>query len=136
MFKRDRDASMVVSVSTDEAQHAWSAKQLLIAAATLAVLAAAALVLDVAIARVIKDKGLPGELRRLVRLGEVLGYGGTVALIIATAATLDRRGWRVVMQLTILSFGAGALADGLKLLVARLRPSAAGLARNSLDTFV
>jgi len=106
------------------------------AAILLAALAAAALTVDLQIAQAVKDRGLPGELRRLVRLSEVFGFGGTVALMIVAAATLDARGWRVIVPLAVPAYGAGVLADGLKLLVARHRPSAANLSEPVLDTFI
>ena len=87
------------------------------------------------IARWLNEHGLPGDLRRLIRLAEVFAYGGTVALIIATAAMLDRRGWRVAVHLAIPAYGAGLVADRLKLLVWRWRPALL-IWRGSLDTFV
>jgi membrane-associated phospholipid phosphatase len=110
--------------------------RLLVAAVALAALAAAALFVDLPIAQWMKNHGLPGELRRLVRLAEVFGWGGTVALLILTAATLDRRGWRVIPWLAACAFGAGLIADCLKLLVARLRPGAAELSGSAVDTFI
>src|SRR5438046_10671119 len=115
MFKRGtHDASIELAGATRGTPASWSAKPLLVAAAAFAVLASAALVVDFPIAGFIKENGLPGELRRLVRLGEFFAYGGTVAIIIATAATLDQRGWRVAIPLAVPSFGSGALADLLK----------------------
>jgi len=110
--------------------------RLLLAAAVLAVLAVAALWVDLPIAQCLKNNGLPGELRRVVRLAEVFGWGGTAALLILTAATLDRRAWRVVPWLAACALGAGLIADGAKLLVARLRPSAAKLGGSAMDTFI
>jgi len=102
----------------------------------LAVLAIAALFADMAIARFVNEHGLPGELKRLVRLSETFGWGGTVALIILTAAVLDPRGWRVIPPLAVSAFGAGGLADGIKLFVSRWRPSSANLSNHFSDTFI
>jgi membrane-associated phospholipid phosphatase len=104
----------------------WTWRQLLTAAAVLACLAAAAFAIDLHAVRWIDSGRLPGDLRRLLRLAEVFGWGGTVILIIATAATLDRRGWRVIPRLAIGSLGAGLLADCLKVIgIERMRPAAA-----------
>jgi membrane-associated phospholipid phosphatase len=90
----------------------------------------------VAIARLVSTHGLPGDVRRLIRLCEVFGWGGTVALIVATGAVLDPRGWRVAVRLAACAFGAGLVVDAMKLLVARVRPSAADLQSPVLDTFL
>jgi membrane-associated phospholipid phosphatase len=110
--------------------------RLLILAGGLLALAAAALWVDLALAAYIERNPFSGELRRLIRLGEVFGWGGTVALIILTAAALDRRGWRVAPRLAFFSLGAGLLADGVKLLIGRWRPSAAPAGGDAMDTFV
>jgi membrane-associated phospholipid phosphatase len=114
----------------------WTARQVLIAAAALLVLAAAALAIDMAAARSAEALKLPGDIGRLVTLAEVFGWGGTVALILLTAATLDERGWRIVPRLALGAYGAGLLADSCKLLVARQRPSGANLNGGVLGTFV
>ena len=102
----------------------------------LALLAAAALVVDLAVADFVKLGNVPGDLARLVRLSEAFAYGGTVGLIILLAALLDSRGWRVVPRLALTALGAGLVADGIKLLVARQRPSVADLPEHVFDTFV
>ncbi len=113
----------------------WTRRQLLAAAIVLAGLAAAALAIDLHAARWIDAGRLPGDLRRLLKLAEAFGWGGTVILIIATAATLDPRGWRVVPRLAIGSLGAGLAADCLKVAgIERVRPAAA-LERGLHETF-
>jgi membrane-associated phospholipid phosphatase len=101
----------------------------------LAVLAVAALSIDLPLAASIRSGGLPNALRRLVRLSEAFGWGGTVLLIILTAAVLDPRGWQVAWRLAAGSLAAGLFTDGVKLLVARLRPSAADLSGQVQNTF-
>jgi membrane-associated phospholipid phosphatase len=92
----------------------------------LALAAGAALAIDLPVARFLHDHPLPGDVRRLISLAEVFGWGGTAALIVLTAATLDPRGWRIVPRLAAGSLGAGLAADGLKLIgIARWRPAAA-----------
>jgi membrane-associated phospholipid phosphatase len=92
------------------------------AAALLAALAAAALAVDMPLARLMDQATIPYDFRHLVRLGEGFAWGGTVALIILAAALLDSRGWRVIPRLAVVAYGSGLLADGIKLLVARQRP--------------
>src|SRR4029453_3960066 len=102
-----------------------AAARLFALALLLTLLAAAALMVDLSVAGFVKLGKVPGDLKGLVRLSEAFAYGGTVGLIILLAAVLDPRGWRVVPRLATSAFGAGLLADGLKLLVARQRPSLA-----------
>jgi membrane-associated phospholipid phosphatase len=136
MFKIvPRDASTVLPAEVPGDVRCGSARRLFAAAGIFAALSAAALFVDLPVAQFMAGRGLPGELRRLVRLSEVFGWGGTVALIIVTAAVLDPRGWRVIMPLAIPAFGSGLVADGLKLLVARQRPLAADLTTSASDTF-
>jgi len=113
-----------------------SSRRLFVAAVICAVLACAALVVDLPVAQYVKVHGLRGELARLVRLSEVFGWGGTVTIIILMVAVLDGRGWRQFLALAIPSLGAGLIADGVKLLVGRWRPSAAGTFSSVSETFV
>ena len=102
----------------------------------LLVLAGLALAIDVRIARLVQTSKSPGEVQNAVRLSETFAWGGTVAMIILTAAALDPRGRRIIPRLAIGAFGAGALADFLKLLLARTRPSYSNLEGAVFDTFV
>lgn len=138
VFKNlQRDASVPEAAELPASTcHPWSAGQLWVAAAVFIALAAAAVFLDLPLANYLHDHGLPEPLRRPVRLAEIFGWGGSVALLILTAAVLDRRSWRIVPRLAMGALGAGLLADGVKFLVARLRPAAADLSGNVQDTFV
>jgi len=122
--------------STPERLGPSAAQRLLVAAAILLALAAAALLVDVPIARAMRASGLSGELGHLLSLSEGFGWGGSVALIILSAAVLDPRGWRVVPRLAIGAFGAGLFADAVKLVIARARPMRANLDGSAIDTFV
>src|SRR5262245_50252713 len=73
-----------------------NSRRLYVAAAACAVVACAALAVDLPVAQYVKSHGLRGEFGRVVRLSEVFGWGGTVTIIILTAAVLDGRGWRVL----------------------------------------
>jgi len=136
-----RDASVVqpavlgVAVSRTAALSTSRATWLAGLGACLLVLAILALWIDLPVAQFIKGRGLSGELRRLVRLSEAFGWGGTVGIIILLAALLDPRGWRVAWRLAICSYGAGITADGIKLLIGRLRPAHANLAGSVSETF-
>src|SRR4029079_5509432 len=99
----------VLRVMTEIASDAVSAKaasgagshsvRLLAAALVLAVLAGAPLAIHLPGGQYVKAHQLRGKLSRVVRLSEVFGWGGTVTIIIATVAVLDRRGWRVFLTL-------------------------------------
>ncbi len=110
---------------------------LLLSGFAFALLAALALPFDRSIALWFAEHRLPGELARLVKLSEVFGWGGSVAVIILTATRLDSRGWRVLLPALIVpSLGAGLVADTIKLFIARTRPHATHAAATPFDTFV
>jgi membrane-associated phospholipid phosphatase len=131
-----RDASDDLPASQSVHGGFGSATHVFAAGVVMAALSAAALSIDLNVAQFVSQHALPGELRRLVRLSEVFAWGGTVALIIATAAVLDARRWRVMLPLAVPAFGAGLLADCVKLFIARLRPSAATGTETVEATFV
>ncbi len=131
-----RDASDALPAAPLAEQTCCPATRLIAAAVLLAALSAAALPIDLAVAQFVSQHPPGGELKRLVRLSEVFAWGGTVALIIVTAVVLDARRWRVVLPLAVPAFGAGLLADGIKLFIARLRPSAATEIETVQATFV
>lgn len=113
-----------------------------VTALVLLVLAAAALWLDLPLARIFEPRGdeeryhrALGLLTRFVNLCEAFGYGGTVALLALVAARLDTAGLWSLPRLLAGSLGAGLVADFVKLFVARLRPKGADLSGAALDTF-
>jgi membrane-associated phospholipid phosphatase len=115
----------------------WNSRRLFAAAAVCLLLAVAALAVDLPVAHYVKAHPLRGELARIVRLSEVFGWGGTVTILIFTAAALDSRGWRVLLPLAASSLGSGLIADGAKLLVSRWRPSAVPASCDSVsETFI
>ena len=113
----------------------WPARRLALAGLLLLACAAAAVLADLPLARAVKEHRLPGEFQRLVRLAETFAWGGTVGLIILTAALLDCRGGRVALPLALCAYGAGLLADSLKWVAARQRPSVADLSAGAGQTF-
>jgi membrane-associated phospholipid phosphatase len=119
-----------------EAELTLRIKRLWILAAALAVSALLALLVDVPLARLFAAGRFPGELRHLVRLSEVYAHGSGVVLLLLAAAALDPRGWRIVPRLALAAFGAGLLADAMKLVLARYRPSAFDLDLNVWHSFL
>ena len=106
-------------IATARPQPIW--KRLLVPA-TLAVLAVAALWVDLPLAAYFRSDPWKGDLRKLIVLCEAFGYAGTVAFILIAAVLLDPRGWRVLPRLALASYGAGLLADLIKVVVGRHRP--------------
>lgn len=114
----------------------WKRGRIFVVALCLALAAACALLIDIPVAVWAGEVRLPGDLKRVIRLAEVFGFGATVVLIILTAAVLDRRTWRIGLRLAASALGAGIVADGVKLLVARQRPRFADIdSTTALDTF-
>ena len=122
-------------LASNERQRRWNVSTAIVAAVVLALASAAIMPADYSIAAYLRAHRVPGDLARFARLAEVFAWGGTVALIILTAAVLDPRRWRLVPPLAISAFGAGLVADGLKLIIARLRPELAHSSGAS-DTFL
>jgi membrane-associated phospholipid phosphatase len=77
---------------------------------------------DMPVARWAFAKGVPGDLKHIVQFAEAFAHGSGVFLIILAAIALDQRSWRVLPRLAIGAYGAGLLADLLKLVLARRRP--------------
>jgi membrane-associated phospholipid phosphatase len=104
--------------------------------AVLAVLALGALWLDIPVSHYFLAKPWRGDLAKMVALCEAFGYAGTAAFILLAAALLDPRGWRVLPRLAIAAYGAGLLADLIKLPIGRHRPLDEKFAAESaLQTF-
>jgi membrane-associated phospholipid phosphatase len=119
------NASDAIPSASQDLPRSWNVSTWIVAAFVLSIAAAAVMPADYLIAGFLREHRVPGDLARFIRLAEVFAWGGTVALIILTAAVLDPRRWRVVPPLVISAFGAGIIADGLKLVIARLRPELA-----------
>lgn len=93
-----------------------SAMCLLLALATLAI--------EVPFARLVLEGGLPGDLYRLVNFAEVFAHGLGVAMICLVIFVLDPLNRRSLFRIAFCAYGAGLLANVLKLVVARQRPHA------------
>lgn len=88
----------------------------------LALAGLAALVIDLPLARPAHDhtwpKAVPEQLQRF----EVFGYGVTAGVVLIVVWVLDPRRRSAMPRLALMVFGAGLTANGIKLLLARIRP--------------
>src|SRR4051812_16868263 len=91
--------------------------------AALSAAAPLAFFVDMPLARFMKLEGVPGDVKNIVRLAEVFAHGSGVLLILLACAALDPRSWRVLPRLAMGAYGAGWLADLLKLVLSRRRPN-------------
>lgn len=98
---------------------------LLLLLAVLAALTPLGFYVDMSIAKWVFGQGVAGDLKNIVRLSEVFAHGSGVFLILLAAAALDPRTWRVLPRLAIGAYGAGTLANVLKIVLARRRPEKA-----------
>jgi membrane-associated phospholipid phosphatase len=85
--------------------------------------AAAALSIDLPLARWFLDRHYPGSLGKLFDLSEVFGHGLGVAMIVLAMHQLDRRRRWALPRVVAGILAAGLSADVVKFLVARTRPS-------------
>lgn len=129
-------STLVAAPAPCERSAPRGAVRMFLASVFLLALAGGALTVDLPLARLLDTADIPYDLRHFLRLGEAFGWGGTAALIMLAAATLDSRGWRLVPRLAVVAFGAGMLANGIKLLVARARPLALDLHEPVSQTFL
>jgi membrane-associated phospholipid phosphatase len=110
---------------------------LLVLLALLAALTPLGFFADMSLARWAFAKGLPGDLKHVVQLAEVFAHGSGVFLILLAAAALDRRSWRVLPRLAIGAYGAGLLADVLKIVLPRRRPNVSDVMNTGVaDSFL
>lgn len=99
-------------------------RRLLILAASLLVAAAFALPMDVTIARSVAESTVPGDLRDVLTWSEAFAHGVGVALIAAAVVLIDRPRRRYWPRILVTAYLAGILANVVKQVVARSRPSA------------
>lgn len=110
--------------------------RLLCLAAMLAVAALVSLLLaDMPLARLASLRSLPKLLHKLFELSEVFSHGLGVLMILVAAAVLDPVRRLQLVPVAALAYGAGILANVVKTLIARARPSAAELSGSAWDTF-
>jgi membrane-associated phospholipid phosphatase len=104
--------------------------------ALLAACSPLALLVDMPLTRWAHGRGVPGDLRNVVRFSETFAHGSGVILILVAAVALDPRSWRVLPRLALGAYGSGWLADGLKLIIVRRRPKTVDLNLDVRETFL
>ena len=110
---------------------------LLVLLALLAALTPLGFFVDMSLARWAFVKGLPGDLKHIVQFAETFAHGSGVFLILLAAMALDPRSWRVLPRLALGAYGAGLLADILKIVLARRRPNASDVMNTEVwDSFL
>lgn len=88
----------------------------------LVVAGALALTVDLPVSRFLHAGRLPGLVDQLVECGEVFGHAIGVLFILVTVAVLDPRRRPVLARIAACSWGAGLVADLVKMGIARTRP--------------
>jgi membrane-associated phospholipid phosphatase len=109
---------------------------LLLPPLVLVALGFAALPFDLQVTRWFLDGNCPRLVAKWLSMTEAFAYGLGVAAILLTILLLDRSRWRTVVRLSVASFGAGLLANVVKLLVARSRPHSFVFDGHVFDTFL
>ncbi len=105
-------------------------------AAIFAIGSAAALSVDMQIARYVANGGMPGDLRKLFTVSEVFAHGTGVALILLAVAVLDPAHRRNLARVATCAYGAGLIAQLSKQLLPRLRPNVCNLTGDVWQTFL
>lgn len=100
-----------------------SVARLYAVSAILAVLTVPAMALDLPVARLCAENGLPGDLRKGLNLMEGYSHGIGVGIICLTVFVLDRSRRRYVWRLAACPIAGGLMANVAKCLIARSRPS-------------
>ena len=105
-------------------------------AALFVACSAAALAIDMPVARYVGNVGIPGDLRKLFTVSEVFAHGMGVALILLAVAVLDPLSWRRLPRLACYAYGAGLCAQLAKNLLPRVRPNVCDLSTSVWQTFL
>jgi membrane-associated phospholipid phosphatase len=101
-----------------------------------AVLAVAALAIDIPVAGYARENWLPGDVRKLLTISEVFAHGFGVALILITILVLDPSNRHRVPRVATCAYLTGALALLSKHLLPRVRPSAFDDSGDVFSTFL
>lgn len=106
-------------------------------AATLILLGALALTVDVPIASWVREGRCPGVINKLCGLSETFSHAVGVALIVSVIAVLDPRRRAAIPRIIAAALGSGLVANAFKLMLARVRPHHFDFdaADSSLDAF-
>jgi membrane-associated phospholipid phosphatase len=95
----------------------------------------AALPIDLPAALWFMEKRCPAMLHKFVSLAEVVSHGLGVAAVLLLVWVLDPARRKSVIRLGTMSLGAGMIANGLKMLLARRRPYHFDYQGGPLETF-
>jgi membrane-associated phospholipid phosphatase len=112
-----------------------SSNSLYLSAVVLAVLAAAALLVDIPVARLSVENRASGDIRKLLNISEVFAHGFGVALILITVAVLDPSRRRQLPRVCACAFGAGIVAQLAKHGLPRTRPNVFDFTGDVWSTF-
>lgn len=127
-YRKGRSADLDASQDTRPAVY-W----IVIAIVLLA--AAAALFVDLPLARWCISGRCPADVTKLFNLSELFGHGLGIALVALSVYQLDpRRRWAIWRFLAI-AISAGLMADLVKMLVVRVRPYGLSAQHTALETF-
>ena len=96
---------------------------------------AAALMIDMPVARLAANQGMPGDLRKLFSVSEVFAHGMGVALILIAVLVLDPSARRRLPRVIGCAYGAGLAAQLAKNLFPRVRPNVCDLSSTAWQTF-
>ncbi len=99
--------------------------------ATMLIMAAACLSIDVQVARFFRAERAPSFVREMVQNTEPFGHGVGVVFLLLVASQIDRKRWKSYLSTGVISLGAGLCANLIKLTIGRARPRDLDLA--SLD---
>ena len=102
---------------------------------TFALAGVAALAIDLPLARLTHDHTWPKAVTEQLQRAEVFGYGVTVGVILLVVVVLDPGKTQIMPRIALMVFGAGLAADGIKLLMARIRPRDFEFQGNVWQTF-
>jgi membrane-associated phospholipid phosphatase len=111
-------------------------KRLGLLAVLLAAGAAFAFAVDMPIARWSESPHALGDFGKAVKLAEVFAHGSGVLLILLAALAIDPRHWRIVPRLALGAYGAGIVANLLKVTLGRTRPNVFDANQGVWDSFL
>ncbi|MHB8970589.1 MAG: phosphatase PAP2 family protein [Pirellulaceae bacterium] len=105
-------------------------------AAVFAVLACAALTIDVPVARCQLESLPLGDFRKMLDICEAFAHGFGVLMILTTAAVLDPLNRPRLSRVAACAFGAGLVATLVKHIFPRMRPNVFDASGDVLSTFL
>mgnify|MGYP002527520857 CR=1 FL=1 len=107
---------------TPDPKNSTSVARLYALSGILAILTVPAVMLDLPVARLCAENGLPGDLRKGLNLMEAYSHGIGVGLICLTVFVLDRSRRRYIWRLAACPIAGGLMGYLAKSVIARSRP--------------